>query len=103
MISRHRQGGKLRERDIGAEVIAGLREIRDRPKTLSRTKLGPLDVKAIRERFGMSQSQFSLFLCISVRTLQKWEQGQRSPDGAANTLLRIMQREPEAVMRALHG
>jgi len=94
---------KSPKRDIGAEIIAGLREIRDRPETLSRTKFGSMDVKAIRERFGMSQSQFAAFLCISARTLQKWEQGQRSPDGAANTLLRIMQEEPEAVMRALHG
>ncbi len=103
MISRHNDAAKLPKRDLGAEIIAGLREIRDRPETLRRKKLGPLNVKAIRERFGMSQSQFAAFLCISARTLQKWEQGQRSPDGAANTLLRIMQKEPAAVMRALHG
>ncbi len=103
MTDGHRNTLKSRKRDIGAEIIAGLRDLRDRPETLKRSKLGPLDVKAIRERFGMSQSQFSMFLCISPRTLQKWEQGQRNPDGAAITLLRVMQREPEAVMRALHG
>jgi len=102
MIKRRNDAAKLPKRDIGAEIIAGLREIRDRPETLQRTNLGPLDVKAIRERFNMSQSQFSAFLCISVRTLQKWEQGQRNPDGATITLLRIMEKEPEAVMRALH-
>jgi putative transcriptional regulator len=37
-----------------------------------------------------------------VRTLQKWEQGQRNPDGAAHALLRVMEREPDAVLRALH-
>jgi putative transcriptional regulator len=42
------------------------------------------------------------FLMISVRTLQKWEQGQRNPDGAAHALLRVMEREPDAVLRALH-
>ena len=103
MINRRNEAAKLPKRDIGAEIIAGLREIRDRPESLKRSKLGPLDVKAIRDRFNMSQSQFSTFLCISPRTLEKWEQGQRSPDGAANTLLRIMEKEPEAVMRALHG
>jgi putative transcriptional regulator len=103
MSIKRRDSTKLSKRDIGAEIIAGLREIRDRPETLSRTKFGPIDVKAIRETFGMSQSQFAAFLCISARTLQKWEQGRRSPDGAANTLLRVMQKEPEAVMRALHG
>ena len=103
MTNRCNDAAKSPKRDIGAEIIAGLREIRDRPETLKRTRLGPLDVRAIRERFNMSQSQFSAFLCISARTLEKWEQGQRSPDGAAITLLRIMEKEPEAVMRALHG
>ena len=102
-MNKHSDKAKSPKRDIGAEIIAGLREIRDRPETLKRTKLGPLDVRAIRERFNMSQSQFSTFLCISTRTLEKWEQGQRSPDGAAVALLRIMQKEPAAVMRALHG
>ena len=101
-MNRHGDASKMPKRDIGAEIIAGLREIRDQPQMLRRTKLGPLDMKAIRDRFGMTQSQFAAFLCISARTLQKWEQGQRNPDGAANTLLRIMQKEPEAVMRALH-
>lgn len=102
-MNRHNDAAKLPKRDIGTEIIEGLREIRDQPEKLARIKLGPLDVKDIRERFGMSQSQFAAFLCISVRTLQKWEQGRRAPVGAANTLMRIMHKEPEAVMRALHG
>jgi len=32
---------------------------------------------------------------------KKWEQGKRQPSGAARTLLRVMDREPEAVLRAL--
>jgi len=34
-------------------------------------------------------------------TLRKWEQGQRSPTGAAKTLPEMIEREPEAVNRAL--
>ena len=94
---------KAKKRDVGAEIIAGLKEFRTRPEMLRRTTLQPPDVRAVRERFSMSQSQFAAFLLISVRTLQKWEQGQRRPDGAAHTLLKVMEREPEAVMRALHG
>jgi putative transcriptional regulator len=33
--------------------------------------------------------------------LRKWEQGQRYPTGAAETLLKIIDREPQAVIRAL--
>jgi len=92
-----------KKRDLGAEIIAGLREFRDRPGSLRHTRIDTVDVRAIRDRFGMSQSQFAAFLSISVRTLQKWEQGQRRPAGAADALLRVMQKEPEAVLRALHG
>lgn len=92
----------MTNRDIGAEIIAGLKEFRDRPESLKRYEFAPADVKAIRKRFGMSQQQFADFLMISVRTLQKWEQGTRFPDGAAHALLRVMEREPDAVLRALH-
>ncbi|MBT8086212.1 MAG: helix-turn-helix domain-containing protein [Woeseia sp.] len=93
----------MAKRDIGAEIIAGLKEYRDRPEKLKRYAFEPADVKGIRQNFGMTQQQFADFLMISVRTLQKWEQGERDPDGASHTLLRVMEKEPEAVKRALHG
>ena len=93
----------MAKRDIGAEIVAGLKEFRDKPKKLKHFEFAPADVKAIRQKFGMSQQQFADFLMISVRTLQKWEQGERDPDGASHTLLRVMEKEPEAVKRALHG
>mgnify|MGYP001131832163 CR=1 FL=1 len=92
----------MAKRDIGAEIIAGLNEIRDNPKALVRYKFAPANVRSARKRFGMTQGQFAEFLMISVRTLQKWEQGKRFPDGAAHALLRVMEREPDAVLRALH-
>ncbi len=92
----------MTKRDIGAEIIAGLKELRDSPESLKRYEFAPADVKSIREEFEMSQKQFADFLMISVRTLQKWEQGKRYPDGAAHALLRVMEREPDAVLRALH-
>ena len=93
----------MAKRDIGAEIVAGLKEFRDNPKKLKRFEYAPADVKAIRQKFGMSQQQLADFLMISVRTLQKWEQGERDPDGASHTLLRVMEKEPEAMKRALHG
>jgi putative transcriptional regulator len=41
------------------------------------------DVKQIRERYELSQSEFAALLGVSVKTLQNWEQGRRSPQGAA--------------------
>ena len=43
----------------------------------------PADIKAIREKLGVSQSEFALMIGVSVSTLQNWEQGRRQPDGPA--------------------
>lgn len=59
------------------------------------------DVKGIRERMGMSQGAFARAFGISVGTLRGWEQGRRNPQGPACTLLKVMDKEPEAVKRAL--
>ena len=49
---------------------------------------------------GLTQQQFAKLLGVSVRTLQEWEQGRRQPTGAAKTLFKIAQRQPE-VLKAL--
>lgn len=58
-------------------------------------------VRRIRQELGLSQEHFARLLGVSTSGLRKWEQGQRAPRGAAATLLRIMEREPQAVTRAL--
>ena len=50
----------------------------------------------------LSQSRFAAIIGVSVRTLQNWEQGRRKPEGPARALLRVVEREPEAVLHALH-
>ena len=45
------------------------------------------DVKQIREQYNLSQREFSMLLGISIKTLQNWEQGRRTPHGAARILL----------------
>ena len=49
----------------------------------------------------MSQSQFAAYFGVSVRTVQEWEQGRVVPSGAARAFLTVIDREPEAVRRAL--
>ena len=56
-----------------------------------------VDVKAIREKYELSQSQFALLLGISVKTLRNWEQGRRTPEGPARVLLQIAAKHPDAV------
>jgi DNA-binding transcriptional regulator YiaG len=62
---------------------------------------GPEQVRALRARLGLSQTQFALMFGFSVDTVQQYEQGRRVPSGPASTLLRVIAAEPEAVLRAL--
>ncbi|MEK6288012.1 MAG: helix-turn-helix domain-containing protein [Acidobacteriota bacterium] len=74
------------KRDIGREILQGLREIRSGQH--GRVVNLP-SVASIREKTGLSQERFATLLGVSVRTLQDWEQGRRAPSGAARTLLLI--------------
>lgn len=49
---------------------------------------------ATREASGMSQGEFARATGISVRTLQEWEQGRKTPSGAAQSLLKLISRYP---------
>ena len=62
-----------------------------------------LDIRALRERTGLTQTEFSEMIGVSVRTLQNWEQGRREPEGPAKALLRVVERDPAAVLNALHA
>ena len=68
-----------------------------------RTVLSTVDVKGLRERLGLTQNQFSGMIGVSIKTLQNWEQGRREPEGPAKALLRVVEKEPQAVMNALHA
>ncbi len=61
----------------------------------------PMDVAAIRAKTGLSQDRFARAFQISPHTLRNWEQGRRVPEGPARALLLAIERDPEAVMRAL--
>lgn len=60
-----------------------------------------IDVGKIRRKVSMSQAEFADHFGVSVRTVQDWEQGRRVPSGASRAFLMVIDREPEAVHRAL--
>lgn len=88
---------KDRSRDIGAEILEGIREIK-RGEIGRVTTFPP--VAETRARVGLSQSEFARLLGVSVRTLQEWEQGRRSPSGPARMLLTIAHKNPRALLEA---
>ena len=60
-----------------------------------------VDVGAIRQRLGLSQSAFAARFGFSVSAVRDWEQQRRRPEAAARILLTVIDREPAAVERAL--
>jgi putative transcriptional regulator len=61
----------------------------------------PARIRRIREKLGPTQSAFAKRFGLSERTMAEWELGRQSPTGPASILLRVIEREPEAVERAL--
>ena len=60
-----------------------------------------VDVRKLRARMGLSQTQFAAKFGFSLDSLQNWEQGHRQPEGPARTLLVVIAKNPKAVEEAL--
>ena len=87
------------------EVIARAKSDPDAPPLtdgqLAMMQRGYPDVAGIRERLGLTQDEFAQAFNIPIGTLRDWEQRRKRPDAPARALLRVIEREPEAVRRAL--
>jgi putative transcriptional regulator len=74
---------------------------RGKRKPSRRFEFTPSRIQTVREKAELSQAQFAHLLGVSVKTLQNWEQARREPTGPAKALLRIVELEPSAALRAL--
>jgi putative transcriptional regulator len=92
---------------LGRKLIAAARE----GVAIARGKADPatyrvhvpagIDVKAMRRKMGMTQESFALRYGLTLSRLRDWEQGRSAPDGAVRAYLKVIEKEPEAVERAL--
>ena len=93
------------DKDLFTDLVSSLEEakaIRAGKKQASRRfVVNAIDVKAVREKTGLSQSEFARMIQISTRTLQNWEQKRRNPTGPAVALLRLVAAEPNMALRSL--
>jgi putative transcriptional regulator len=62
---------------------------------------GGVDVRAIRKKLGLTRAEFADRFGFSPDAVKEWEIGGRTPSRSARVLLQIVEREPEAVLRAL--
>lgn len=79
-----------------ADLLRSVKDMKAR-KAARVTRIEPTEAGLARASVGLSQAAFAELLGVSVRTFQDWEQGRRSPTGAAKTLLRVAVQHPEVL------
>lgn len=93
--------------ELFAELMESVREggeiLRGQKQPARMFEISALDVKQIRGQYALSQSEFAAMLGVSVKTLQNWEQGRRTPHGAARILLQVAARHPAAVREVVES
>jgi putative transcriptional regulator len=100
---------KQRHSRAGRRLIAAMQEVVNQVEGKVAIPIryveipGDVDVKAIREKLGLSQPEFSRRYAFSPRSLQEWEQGRRRPESAVRAYLTVIARNPDAVENALTG
>ena len=102
--------GRMKMSDLGESLIRGAMEALEYAKgnqkdAVTHEVLVPakVDVMAIRKKMHMSRQKFCEEFGFSVRTLEKWERGERTPETAARAYLTVIASDPNAVIKALHG
>ena len=84
-------------KDAGRSIPPPIRNVRH-VKTGRPDRFGAERIRQIRRRLDVSQKVFADILNVSLGTVRSWEQGVRTPDGAAMRLLNIAERRPEALL-----
>ena len=100
MPARNAKGPVPSGEEIGLKLLQSVREMKAR-KFGRVTQVEVNEVVQARQSTGLSQTEFATALSISKRTLQEWEQGRRSPSGAAQALIRIARKHPEVLRESL--
>ena len=78
------------------DLLESVKQMR-RGEAVRTTRVELPEAAQARAKTGLSQQAFAELLGVSSRTLQEWEQGRRSPTGAAKTLLRVAVAHPEVL------
>ena len=87
---------------FGEDLIQSLNEALAHEKGDGPAVLHPaVTPREIRKQAMLTQAQMAPLMGMSLSGYRKWEQGTRRVSGPAAALLRIIEKEPEAVRRAL--
>ncbi len=88
---------------VGARIIEGLQEAiawskgDDAPARVTEVQIPDVDVSKVRQRMGLTQTQFATKFGFRPATLRSWEQGRVRPDSPTRVLLALIAKHPESV------
>lgn len=71
------------------------------PEMPVETRASEPEVRDLRRRAQLTQTEFAARLGVPVETIRNWEQGKRSPRGPARALLAVIAHAPDTVFAAL--
>ena len=80
----------------GAELLEAVEQMKAGKKGRVYTPEQLLAISA-RQSVSLTQKEFARLLNVSVDSVQDWEQGRRSPRGAARTPLNVARNHPEVL------
>ncbi|WP_321478245.1 helix-turn-helix domain-containing protein [uncultured Paludibaculum sp.] len=95
--------------DMGASIIAGLEEAiawsrgENTEARVTLIQVPEVDVRAVRRKMGLSQTQFATKFGFPPATLRNWEQGRSKPDTPTRVLMAVIAKHPEAVEDVLRA
>ena len=98
--SKSKSAAKL---SAGQEIIISMKEAiawadgAQIPVRVTKFEIPTTDVRAVRRKLRLSQSQFAAKFGFQAATLKNWEQGRTRPDGPARVLLAVIAKHPDAV------
>jgi putative transcriptional regulator len=101
------RAAKVKKPSVGERIIEGLEEAiawsegKEVAVHVSKVQVSDIDVAAVRQRMGLSQTEFASKFGLPPATLRNWEQGRVRPDAPTRVLLAVIAKHPESVEDAL--
>jgi len=106
----------MSETRLGQELISGMKEAVEHARGAKKLRMSSMDIPQParpwkkeqiaylrKRRFGVSQPVFASLLSVTASTVRAWEQGLKSPSGAARRLLELADMAPEIFWRLAHA
>jgi putative transcriptional regulator len=88
---------------VGERIIEGLEQAlawsrgQNERVRVTLVQIPEVDVRKVRQRMGLSQTEFAMKFGFPPATLRNWEQGRAIPDAPTRVLLAVIAKHPEAV------